>query len=247
MSSELSASLVPGLFPHTRWSEVLSARQQRSPESAAALEALCRAYWYPLYAFVRASGRSPHDAQDLTQEFFARLLSKDWLRLADPGKGRFRTFLRVALKRFLADDWDRARAQKRGGGQPPVPFDTTLAEKCFLGERADADSPDRLYERRWALALLDQAMSRLEQEYDRAGKASELTHLKPHLTAERGAIPYAEIAAALQKSEGAARVAVHRLRKRFREMFREVIADTVSNAEEVDVEVRHVLAALGRG
>jgi RNA polymerase sigma factor (sigma-70 family) len=247
MSSEICSSQFSGIFPHTRWSVVLSARQQRSPESAAALEALCRAYWHPLYAFVRATGRSPHDAQDLTQEFFARLLSKEWLRLADPQKGRFRTFLRVALKRFLADDWDRVRAQKRGGGQTPVPFDTALAEQCFLSERAEADSPDLLYERRWALALLDQAMSRLEREYDRAGRASELTHLKPHLTAERGAIPYADIAAALQKREGAARVAVHRLRKRFRETFREVIADTVSNAEEVDAEVLYVLEALSRG
>jgi RNA polymerase sigma-70 factor (ECF subfamily) len=247
MSSEISSSQSPGLFPHTRWSVVLSAREQRSPESTEALEALCRTYWYPLYAFVRGCGRSPHDAQDLTQEFFARLLSKQWLRLADPEKGRFRTFLRVALRRFLADDWDRARAQKRGGGQTPVSFDTALAEQRFLSERAGAGSPDRLYERRWALALLDQAMSRLEQEYGRAGKASELAHLKPHLTAERGAIPYADIAAALQTSEGAARVAVHRLRKCFREIFREVIADTVSNADEVDAEARHVLEALSCG
>lgn len=246
MSSELSCGKSPGLFPHTRWSVVLSAGR-RSPESATALEALCRAYWYPLYAFVRSSGRSPHDAQDLTQEFFARLLAKEWLRLADPAKGRFRTFLRVAMKRFLADDWDRARAKKRGCGQVPVPFDSTLAEQRFLNDNADVASPRLLYERRWALALLDQAMSKLECEYDRAGKSFELRQLKPHLTAERRLIPYASIAIALQTTEGAARVAVHRLRRRFRETFRAVIADTVSNPEEVDAEVRHVLESLSHG
>jgi RNA polymerase sigma-70 factor (ECF subfamily) len=233
------------LFVTTRWSVVLSARDKTSPDSAAALETLCRSYWYPLYAFVRGSGYSPADAQDLTQEFFARLLAKDFLKAATPEKGRFRTFLRMVLKRFLIHEWERARAQKRGGGQPHLAFDTTLAEQRFQGERAEAMAPDRLYDRHWALALLEEAMARLDHEYAAMGKATELAHLKPHLTAARGEIPYREIAAALGTSEGAARVAAHRLRRRFREVFRAMVADTVSTPEEVEGELRCVLEALG--
>lgn len=232
------------LFVTTRWSVVLAAKEKGSPEGAQALETLCRTYWYPLYAFVRGSGYSPPDAQDLTQEFFARLLAKDYLRAVAPEKGRFRTFLRMAMKRFLAKEWGRRCARKRGGGRTHLAFDTTMAEARFQQERADALSPDHIYDRRWALTLLGQAMARLEREYAAAGKTAELRQLKPHLTAERGTIPYAAIAAELQTTEGAARVAVHRLRKRFREVFREVIAETVSAPEEIDPEVRHVLEVL---
>ena len=240
---------MPGqpLFVTTRWSVVLTARDPASPDSARALETLCRTYWYPLYAFVRGSGHSPHDAQDLTQSFFAVLLAKDYLQVVEPEKGRFRTFLRMALKRYLLNEWDKQRSQKRGGGQTVLAFDTTLAEQRFQEERPGALGPDSIYDRQWALTLLDEAMSRLEQEYTAAGKAMEFQQLKPHLTAVRGEIPYAEIASQCQSTEGAARVAIHRLRKRFREMFRVVIADTVATPGEVEEEMHHVLQILSRG
>jgi RNA polymerase sigma factor (sigma-70 family) len=235
----------PALFVTTRWSVVLAAQDKSSPASAAALETLCRAYWYPLYAQVRRQGHAPHDAQDLTQEFFARLLSKDYLQAADRQKGRLRTFLHLALKRFLANEWDRVRAQKRGGGQAPVAFDTAVAEQRYRQEREDTLPPDRLYERQWALTLLEQAMARLRAEYSAAGKDAEFERLKSALTAERGTIPYGEIAKDLQMAEGAARVAAHRLRKRFRELFRATVADTVEHAAEVEDELRYVAGLLG--
>lgn len=235
------------LFVTTRWSVVLAARDPASPDAARALETLCRTYWYPLYAFVRGSGHSPHDAQDLTQGFFAVLLAKDYLRSVNREKGRFRTFLRMALKRYLLNEWDRQRSQKRGGGQPVLPFDTTIAEQRFHQENSGALEPDLIYDRRWAFTLLDDTMARLEQEYAAEGKAVEYQELKPHLTASRGEIPYADIAARCQITEGAARVAIHRLRKRFRELFRAGIADTVSTPGEVDEELRHVMEILSRG
>lgn len=235
------------LFVTTRWSVVLAARDPASPDSGAALETLCRTYWYPLYAFVRSLGHSPQDAQDLTQEFFARLLAKEYLRAVEPEKGRFRTFLRMAMKRFLAKEWERVRAQKRGGRNPHVSFDTAIGERLFQQDSGTSLGADRLYERRWALALLEEALARLGREQAEAGRSAEFDHLRPHLAAERGAIPYGELAAALGTSQGAARVAMHRLRKRFREVFREAIADTVSSPEEAEDERRHVLAALGEG
>ena len=232
------------VFVTTHWSVVLSARQKDSPESAAALETLCRTYWYPLYAYVRRQGHSPPDAQDLTQEFFARLLQKDYLKAAAREKGRFRTFLIVALKRFLANEWDRLRAQKRGGGQPLLSLDTDLAEQRYQVEPVEGASADRIYERRWALTLLDRTMTRLREEFASAGKLEDFNRLKACLTAERGEISYTEIAAALGMTDGAARVAVHRLRKRFREVFREEIAHTVSTSEEIEEEVRHLISVL---
>lgn len=223
---------------------MLSAREAGAAESAAALEALCRAYWYPLYAYVRRQGQNAHDAQDLTQEFFATLLAKDYLRAADREKGRFRTFLLVAFKRFLANQWDRSQAQKRGGGSPAVQFDTAFAESRYAAEATTTQPADRDYERRWAMTLLEQAMAQLRLEYERSGRVAEFERLKVHLTAERGEIPYPEIAAAMGLSEASARGAVHRLRKRFRELFRAQIADTVSDPAAVDDEVRHVVAAL---
>jgi RNA polymerase sigma factor (sigma-70 family) len=233
------------LFLTTHWSVVLAAKDGSSPESVAALEVLCRTYWYPLYAFVRHQGHSPSDAQDLTQEFFARLLAKEYLRAADREKGRFRTFLRVALRRFLANEWDRERRLKRGGGQPPLPLDAVAAEHRYQAERDDVLPPDHLYERRWARALLEQVLSRLRAEYAAGGKTAEFERLKGGLTAERGGIAYADIAAALVLSEGAARVAVHRLRKRFRVLFRAAVAETVSTPEEVEDELRYVVGLLG--
>jgi RNA polymerase sigma-70 factor (ECF subfamily) len=233
------------LFLTTHWSVVLAAKDKASPDSAAALEGLCRTYWYPLYAFVRRQGHSPSDAQDLTQEFFARLLAKEYLQAADREKGRFRTFLRVALKRFLANEWDRARRLKRGGGLTPLPMDTTSAEQRYEAERGDALPPDRLYERRWARALLEQVLARLRADYAAAGKTAEFDHLKGALTANRGDIAYRDLAAALGLSEGAARVAVHRLRKHFREVFRATVAETVAEPEEVEDELRYLVGLLG--
>ena len=223
---------------------VLSARKPDSPQSLAALETLCGTYWYPLYAYVRRQGHSPADAQDLTQEFFARLLEKDYLKAAAREKGRFRTFLIVALKRFLANEWDRLRAQKRGGGQLPVSLDTELAEQQYRIEPAEGATAERVFERRWALTLLDRSMKRLREEFAAAGKVREFDRLKACLTADRGEISYAEIGAALDMSEGTARVAVHRLRKRFREVFREEIAHTVASPEEIDEEVRYLMGVL---
>jgi RNA polymerase sigma factor (sigma-70 family) len=235
----------PPVFVTTHWSVVLSARKKDSPQSAAALETLCRTYWYPLYAFVRRQGHSPPDAQDLTQEFFARLLQKDYLKAAARDKGRFRTFLIVALKRFLANEWDRDRAQKRGGGQVLLSLDTELAEQRYRVEPVEGTTAERIFERRWALTLLDRSMTRLREEFSGAGKGHEFDRLKVCLTAERGEISYADIAAGLGVSENTARVAVHRLRKRFREIFREEIAHTVSGPEEIEEEVRYLMGVLG--
>ncbi len=223
---------------------MLSAQEKDTKRSAEALEALCRAYWFPLYAYVRRFGHNPPDAQDLTQEFFARLLAKHYLQSVDREKGRFRTFLLTALKRFIAHEWERARARKRGGGQQVVPFDTQLAEQLYSVEQGSMSSPDKLFERRCALMLLDVTFKRLEEEFAAAGKMGEFETLKPYLTAERGTIPYAELAARLHRDENAARVAVHRFRKRYRELFREQVAHTVARPEDVDDEMRHLLASL---
>lgn len=235
----------PLLFATTRWSVVLAARRETSPEAAAALETLCRSYWYPLYAYVRRSGHAPHDAQDLTQEFFARLLAGEWLRSAAQERGRFRTFLLVALQRFLAKEWHRATARKRGGGVAPLALDAADAEQRYAGEPVLA--PDEVFERRWAMTLLEQALERLCAEFAAAGKEREFELLQDWLTAGRGEIPYAELAVRLDASEGASRVAVHRMRKRFREIFRENIAQTVAEPGAVDDEIRHLAAVLGRG
>jgi RNA polymerase sigma-70 factor (ECF subfamily) len=248
MSDETSSAALPrAAFPATRWSVVLAAKQREQPESVQALETLCRNYWYPLYVFVRSSGWAPADAEDLTQEFFARLLAKNYLRVVEPHKGRFRTFLRFALKRFLANEWERIRAAKRGRGQRPVPFDAALAEERFATECAGTLSPDQSYDRQWALSLLNAAAARLALEYEAAGKARQFAALRPYLTADRGSIPYASIATALDLSEGTARVTLHRLRNRFREVFRETVADTVSSAAEAENEIREVLAVLSEG
>lgn len=232
------------VFATTRWSVVLTAARRDTARAPEALSRLCETYWYPLYAYVRRGGQSAEDAQDLTQEFFARLLEKNWICSADQARGRFRTFLLTALNRFLANEWDRAHAQKRGGGVAAVPLDTAVAESRYCADTQHALTPDRLYDRQWALTLLDRALNRLETEHQRSGKAAEFALLSPALTAERGHIPYAALAARLGLSETATRMAVHRLRKRFRAVFREEIAETVAQAGEVESEIRHLLAAL---
>jgi RNA polymerase sigma factor (sigma-70 family) len=231
-----------GVFPNTRWTVVLAARQP-SPEAAVALETLCRAYWYPLYAYARRSGQSPEDAQDLTQEFFHQLLKKRWLDSADRQKGRLRSFLITALKHFMLNEWRRASAQRRGGGQQPVQIDTVFAESRLAAD-ASALAPDETFDRQWALTLLDLAVTRLRNEFAAGGKPGEFEALKDCLLAERGSLDYAAVAKKLDSTEGAARVAAHRLRKRFREIFREEIAQTLAEGEDLDAEMRHLAAAL---
>ena len=233
------------LFLTTRWSVVLTAQDAASPDAVAALEALCRAYWYPLYVYVRRSGHDSHDAQDLTQEFFARLLEKGWLNSADQERGRFRTFLIVALKRFLAREWHREMTQRRGGGFTFLDLDTAAAELRYAREPELA--ADQAFERRWAMLLLEQTMDRLQAEYERLGRAAQFPALKTWLSAERREIPYADLAAQLGCAEGNARVAVHRIRKRFRELFRATVAETVSGPEEIDAEMQHFATVIARG
>jgi RNA polymerase sigma-70 factor (ECF subfamily) len=205
---------------------------------------LCRAYWYPLYAFVRRQGVTPEDAQDLTQAFFERLIEKNFLADVQREKGRFRSFLLAALKHFLANEWDKSRAQKRGGGAVHVPIDTASDETRYGLEPAHLDTPEKLFERRWAITLLDRVLERLRDEHVKAGKAEWFEQLKPCLTAEKAALGYAELGARVGLSEGAVKVAVHRLRQRYRELLRSEIAETVDSPGEVDEELRHLFTAL---
>ena len=225
-----------GRFAATRWTVVLAARRETSPQARVALEELCRQYWYPLYAYVRRSGYESHEAEDLTQEFFVRLLAKNYLAEVDPEKGKFRSFLLASLKHFLANEWDKARAQKRGGGRTFVSLD---AETRYRQEPVDELTADKLLDRQWALALLEQVLGRLEAETD----PKQFAALKPFLTAEKEAIPYANVAGQLETSEGAVKVVVHRLRQRYRKLLREEIAHTVASPAEVDEEIRHLFAA----
>lgn len=244
MNRDGSSSEMPGRFPNTRWSAVLAVREG-SAESAAALETLCRAYWYPLYAYVRRSGPSAHDAEDLTQEFFRQLLEKRWLATADRDKGKLRTFLVVALKNFMNKEWRRLSAQKRGGGRAAVSLDTDFAESRFGADTAVL-APEEAFDRQWALTLLDRTLNRLRAETAAGGQDGHFDALKGCLLARRGAIDYAAVAGKLGLGEGAARVAVHRLRKRFREIYREEISQTLADGEEVEAEMRHLARALAR-
>ena len=233
-------------FVTTHWSVVLSARDKASPQSEAALEKLCGAYWCPLYAYVRRQGYSPHDAQDLTQEFLSRLVHKDYLDAVQQEKGRFRTFLLMAIKRFLSDAWDQVRAQKRGGGIRNLSLDATAAEQKYRVEAVEEVTPETIYERHWALTLLDLTMARLRQEFVAAGKTGGFDDLKVFLTEPKGVISHAQVAQRLGLSEGAVRIAVHRLRRRFRELFHAEIAHTVSSPEDIEGEVRYLMSVLSK-
>ncbi len=246
MSHHGTSGIAPQAFPPTRWTVVLAACQRPSPESSAALEAICHAYWYPLYAYVRRAGQSAHDAQDLTQEFFCRLLEKRWLDAANPDKGRLRTFLIVALKHFMANEWRRATTQRRGGGQVHLPFDTELAETRYAADAAIALAADETFDRQWTMTLLDLTLSRLESEFTALGKGADFAILKDTLLTGHGGMDYAAIATQLGVGEGAARVAVHRLRKRFRAIFREEISQTLAGDMDLDGELRYLAAVLAR-
>ena len=235
------------MFPATQWTVVLAARGTPSPESAAALERLCSSYWYPLYAFVRRSGHSAEDAEDLTQEFFARLLEHNWIADADRHKGRFRSFLLMAMKRFLAKEWDKVKTLKRGGQVRFVPLQLDAAETRYTREPADTRTPEQLFEKQWALTLLESVLSRLREDYVRDGKGTLFHTLEPCLIGSREMQPYAALASALGMTEGAVKMAVCRLRERYRECLQEEIGHTVASPAEVDGELRHLFRVLDRG
>jgi len=232
------------VFATTHWSVVLTAGRRDTTRARDALESLCRVYWLPIYAFVRRQGHTTHDAQDLTQAFFARLLEKNSFADADRNRGRFRTFLLAALKHFLANEWDKAHAKKRGGWRVVIPLDASSAETAGGLEPADNSTPEKIFERRWALAVLTQVLRRLRAEHVRDGKEALFEQLKPTLTEASHDVRYAEIAARLGTSEGAVKTAVHRLRRRYRELLRSEIAGTVGDPGEIEDEIRNLFAAL---
>jgi DNA-directed RNA polymerase specialized sigma24 family protein len=231
------------LFPTTQWTLVLSAGSDRDPQSHGALASLCSAYWYPVYAYVRRRGFSVEDSQDLAQEFFARVLEKHYIERADRAKGRFRSFLLSCLTYFLCDEADRRHSLKRGGGQPLLPFEIPDAEELYQREPSHNETPERVYERRWALALLDRVLSRLRDDFAQNARLGHFDRLKEFLL--DGEVPYSALTAELHMTEGSLRVALHRLRRRYRELFRAEIADTVASTDEIDSEIRHLLDALG--
>ncbi len=234
----------PRVFATTRWAVVLSAGQGSSDDARHALETLCSAYWYPLYAYVRRKGHRPEAAQDLTQEFFAQLISREQFRHADRTKGKFRGFLLARLDFFLAREWTRTHRQKRGGQFSFVSMDEPAAEDRYQCEPADLETPERHYQRQWALAVLKQAMLALERECEANGKAGLFQEAKNLISGERHRMVYADISKALGLSEGAVRVAVHRLRQRYGELLREEVAQTVASADEVEEELRYLLQVL---
>ena len=223
---------------------MLAAGHSGSPQADIALEQLCRTYWYPLYAYVRRHGHSREDAEDLTQGFFARLLEKNYLESITSDGGRFRSFLLVALKRFMANEWDRTNCQKRGGGVAPLSLDWQEAETRYQFAPADNLSPDKLYDRAWATVLLEQVITRLRDEHASEGKGDLYEKLKPFLMVGKSEIPYARAATDLKMSEGAVRVAVHRLRKRYRELLREEIAQTLATPSQATEEMHALFSAL---
>jgi RNA polymerase sigma factor (sigma-70 family) len=231
-------------FPATRWTLVIAAADPQRKEARSALVSLCESYWYPLYAYVRRRGYRADQAQDLTQEFFIRVLEGRYLDRADPEKGRFRSFLLTSLKFFVADEEDRRRAHKRGGGAV-LPLEFSSGEDRYQREPAHDETPERIFERRWALSVLDRVVERLRNEFVQHGRPEHFERLKMFLLGKSDA-PYAALAREMNTSEGALKVAIHRLRKRYRELFRQEIADTVADPREVESELRFLADALTR-
>lgn len=231
-------------FPTTHWTLVVNAANPGAAEGHAALVNLCENYWYPLYAFVRRRGCPREEACDLTQDFFLRILEGRYLDRADPAKGRFRSFLLTSFRFFLSDQSDRARAQKRGGGAL-LPFEIGSGEERFERDPGGHETPERIYERRWALAVLERALNQLRREFEDHGRGERFEKLK-HLLAAGSGEPYAALALELGTSEGALKVSIHRMRKRYRELFKMEIAATVADPAEVEPELRFLVAALSR-
>jgi len=233
-------------FATTHWTVVLAAGSPDSSRYREALETLCRTYWFPLYAYLRRHGNDQHDAAEYTQAFFAKILEKQSLNTIKPPPGKFRSFLLTALKRFVADERQRAHAQKRGGSQGILSLSISAAENRYTVQPVDRLSPERLFERSWALAVLDRVMDRLQSEMTFAEKRPFFDRAKAHLCGTADVLPYREIAAELNMTEGAVKVAVHRMRGRYREILREEIARTVGHPDDIDEEIRGLFAALAQ-
>jgi RNA polymerase sigma-70 factor (ECF subfamily) len=234
----------PGdVFATTHWTVVLAAGGHRSPQADRALEELCRAYWFPLYAYIRRRGHTKEDAEDLTQAFFTKLLAKNFLAGLESEKGKFRAFLLASLKHFLANEWDKSQRQKRGGGETPLSLDWQTADTQFQVAATNAPGPDQAFDREWAVTLLAKVIGRLQKECEAEGKAKLFEQLKIFLTAGKGELSHAEAAHQLGMDETAVRVAVHRLRKRYRILLRAEIAQTLADPAMVDEEMRALFGA----
>ena len=233
-----------GVFATTQWTVVLAAGDRESPQAAEALENLCRTYWYPLYAFIRRKGHAAAEAEDLTQEFFARLLSRDFPAGIKPVGGKFRSYLLTALQHFLTNEWQRARAAKRGGGNTVLSLQEMDAEGRYRLESADNATPETTFDRQWASVLLDKVREQLRREYAAEGKANLYATLQGCLTGAEKVMPYATLAHQLGQSESAVKMSVHRLRKRYGELLRQEIRQTVADPGDVEEEIRALLAAL---
>jgi RNA polymerase sigma factor (sigma-70 family) len=236
-----------GKFATTRWSVVIAAGADTSSSDAdEALATLCETYWFPLYGYLRNRGHGAEDAQDLTQAFFARLLEKHAISQADPARGRFRSFLLASLKHFAANERERGRAGKRGGGIPAISLGVADAEGRYQLEASSNETPERIFDRRWASTLLARALTRLEADTSEEGRRQWFEALRIYLTGDQPELTYAETAARLGMSEGAVKVAVHRLRRKFRDLVRDEIAQTVAAPEDIDDELRHLWSSVGR-
>jgi len=246
LSSQQPAGAVAAqaAFPSTHWGVVLAAGDSSTAVSRDALELLCRSYWYPLYVFARRQGQTPEDAQDLVQGFFARVLEKGYFNDADRDRGRFRTFLLLALKRFMANEWKRTNRQKRGGGVEIVSLDEAASETRYQAEPVDPMTPERAFDRRWAMTLLQLVSERLRAEFSTGGRADVFEELKVFVSGEQSTLTYAEIGQRLGLTEGTVKVTVHRLRQRYRQLLRLEIAQTVQSPEAVEDELRDLFAAL---
>ena len=233
-----------GKVATTQWSQVLAARDGSDSEARAALESLCQTYWQPLYAYIRHQGASRDEARDLTQGFFAEFLEKDFLSTVDPSKGRFRAFLLASLRNFLSHQREQARTLKRGGGTRTLSLDTDIAEERYENESSQARTPEEVFDRRWAMTVLDRAIDRLGHDPNVEADPNQFELLRPYLTSAEPQAPYNQVAHSLGVSEGALRTAVHRLRKRFGHCLRAEIQELVSNPTDVDGEVRHLLEVM---
>ncbi len=232
------------IFVTTQWTVVRAAGNRSTPGAERALADICRTYWFPLYAYVRRRSRSKEDAEDMTQEFFRQLLERHWLEDVDRNKGRLRAFLVTALKRFMANEWRRATAHKRGGGQTHISIDSGLAEGRYAAAGSPRMDAETMFDRQWALTLLELTVKHLEEEYAAAGKTAEFTAMKGCLVIFHQAIDYSTIAGQLEVNEGAARVGVHRLRKRFRQLYRDKVAQTLPPGSNLDEEMRYLAKSL---
>ena len=249
MNENTESSTVIGLprtpiFATTRWTVIVSAGDEHSPQQADALSQLCQTYWYPLYAFARRQGASPHDAEDLIQEFFARLLERNYLDRADPNKGKFRWFLLGALKHFLSNQRERERTAKRGGNQIHIPLDQIVAEKRYQLEPSTNLNAEKLFERTWAMTLLARVREQLREHYEKAGKLGRFERLESFLPGDQKKRSYTEVAQELGVSEGALRVELHRLKATYRAILRAEIAHIVSAPTEIDEELRHLIEVM---